>query len=381
MNKQTPLINEVSFLAIQQYLTSRNWEKTISKKGDKAFFRKHLDRDDILEVLIPLSRDFSDYGYAVQKAINLIAEFEQRESIQLINDLLLPPADQIRFRVNNSRTKDGLISLSEGFMLLESAKKALFTIAHDILKPETYHNRLALKDAQQFIDSCLMGQTERGSFIASVVCPIGNHSPNDAYQELSLFDPAEILSSSFTRQVTSRLMQSIGKVKQIVENQAYDELENPHGDKISANFLESLIEMGEYGENEEIQVICSWAPTVPQQNTAISNSITITKDYILPLERIVERIREQNADEIGEFVGRISEVKADPEISARNDGQITFNCIGDNGAIKAKTTLNKEDFQRALLAFEEGKNIKITGLLKNSGRSKIIENPKFEVIN
>src|SRR6185437_5521125 len=171
-------------------------------------------------------------------------------------------------------------------------------------------------------------------------------------------------SSSFTRQVTSRLMQSIGKVKQIVENQAYDELENPHGDKISANFLESLIEMGEYGENEEIQVICSWAPTVPQQNTAISNSITITKDYILPLERIVDRI---------------PEVKADPEISARNDGQITFNCIGDNGAIKAKTTLNKEDFQRALLAFEEGKNIKITGLLKNSGRSKIIENPKFEV--
>ena len=381
MNEQKSLINQINFLAMQQYLTGHNWDKIISKKSDKAFFRKPLEQNNMIEVLVPLSRDFIDYEYAMQKAINLIADFEKREPIQIINDLLLPPADQIRFRVNNSRTKDGLISLSEGSMLFESAKKALLTTAHDILKPETYHKRLGLKNAQQFIDSCLMGQTERGSFIASVVCPIGNNSSDDTYQQLSLFDPIELLTSSFTRQVTSRLMDSINKVKHIVESQAYDKLENPQIDKISANFLESLIEMGEYGDNEEIQILCSWAPTVPQQNPDIPNSVTITRDYIRPLESIVERIRERAADEIGEFVGRISEIKADPDIHSRNDGQIAFNCIGDIGAIKAKAILNNDDFQKAVQAFETGKNIKVTGVLKSSGRTKIIENPSFEVID
>lgn len=369
---------QVNFLILQQYLTGRSWTKYPSKKGDKVFFRKE-DNNNVSEIIIPLTRDFSDYENAILNAINLIAKYEQRDPIQLINDLLLPPADQIRFRVNNTRTKDGLISLSEGFMLLDSAKKSLLATAHDILKPEIYHKRLFLKDAQQFIDSCMMGQTERGSFIASIVCPIGNNSTDDKYQQLSLFDSLNDLTTSFTRQVTTKLMKSIGHVKSVIENQSHADLEN--NEAISANFLESLIEMGEYGENEEIQIMCSWSPTAPQQDSSAPTSVTMTRDYILPLERIVEHIRERNADEIGEFVGRISEVKADPDASTRSDGQIIFNCIGESGAIKTKVTLKKDDFQQALIAFEQGKNIKILGMLRMSGRSKIIENSSFEVLS
>ncbi len=231
-------VHQINFLALQQYLTGKKWQKQPSKKGDKAFFRQFIGDNVISEIALPLNRNFSDYDEAIIKAINLIADNEQRAPIQIINDLLLPPADQIRFRVNNARTKDGLISLSEGFMLFESAKKSLLATAHDLLKPEVYHKRLGLKDAQQFIDSCMMGQTERGSFIASIVCPIGNHSVDDNYQQLSLFNSFEDLTSSFTRQVTTKLMNSISTVKQVIEAQNYSYFEN---NSISGNFLESLI--------------------------------------------------------------------------------------------------------------------------------------------
>jgi hypothetical protein len=370
-------VHQINFLALQQYLTGKKWQKQPSKKGDKAFFRQFIGDNVISEIALPLNRNFSDYDEAIIKAINLIADNEQRAPIQIINDLLLPPADQIRFRVNNARTKDGLISLSEGFMLFESAKKSLLATAHDLLKPEVYHKRLGLKDAQQFIDSCMMGQTERGSFIASIVCPIGNHSVDDNYQQLSLFNSFEDLTSSFTRQVTTKLMNSISTVKQVIEAQNYSYFEN---NSISGNFLESLIEMGEYGESEEIQIMTSWAPTAPQLDSSVPNSVIITKDYILPLEQVVERIRERNADEVGEFVGRISEIKADPDIKLRSEGMIIFNCIGEYGAIKAKVILNKDDFHNAVIAFEEGNNIIVKGMLRANGRIKVIENPEFEII-
>ena len=357
--------HQINFLALQQYLTGKKWQKQLSKKGDKAFFRQFIGDNVISEIALPLNRNFSDYDEAIIKAINLIADNEQRAPIQIINDLLLPPADQIRFRVNNARTKDGLISLSEGFMLFESAKKSLLATAHDIIKPEIYHKRLGLKDAQQFIDSCMMGQTERGSFIASIVCPIGNHSVDDNYQQLSLFNSFEDLTSSFTRQVTTKLMNSISTVKQVIEAQNYSYFEN---NSISGNFLESLIEMGEYGESEEIQIMTSWAPTAPQLDSSVPNSVIITKDYILPLEQVVEKIRERNADEVGEFIGRISDTKAEPDIKLRSEGVIIFNCIGEYGAIKAKVTLNKDDFQKAVIAFEKGSTIRVKG------------HPEFEII-
>ena len=369
--------HQINFLALQQYLTGKKWQKQLSKKGDKAFFRQFIGDNVISEIALPLNRNFSDYDEAIIKAINLIADNEQRAPIQIINDLLLPPADQIRFRVNNARTKDGLISLSEGFMLFESAKKSLLATAHDIIKPEIYHKRLGLKDAQQFIDSCMMGQTERGSFIASIVCPIGNHSVDDNYQQLSLFNSFEDLTSSFTRQVTTKLMNSISTVKQVIEAQNYSYFEN---NSISGNFLESLIEMGEYGESEEIQIMTSWAPTAPQLDSSVPNSVIITKDYILPLEQVVEKIRERNADEVGEFIGRISDTKAEPDIKLRSEGVIIFNCVGEYGAIKAKVTLNKDDFQKAVIAFEKGSTIRVKGMLRTNGRIKVIEHPEFEII-
>lgn len=372
------LLNKINIFVLQEYLTGKGWQKTLSKKEDRVFFRQSV-HDKVLEILLPLNRDFSDYQYAIRKALHNIAISENRDETQVLNDLLLPPADTIRFRVNNSRTQEGLISLSEGFMLLESAKKSLFTIACDIVKPESYHKRLGFKDAQQFIDACMLGQTERGSFIASIVCPIGNQSTADTYTKFSLFEPIETLSSSFTRRITQRLMLSIHKVKQAIESQNYGNFEDDNDFIISANFLESLIEMGEYGDNEEIQIYATWAPTIPV-NEDIPSSITLTKDYILPLERIVDRIKEKNADQHGEFIGKISQVKADPDPSARKDGEVTFNFIGDTGVVKAKVTLIKDDFEKALEAFERGENIRIKGILKSSGRTKWIENPEFGII-
>jgi hypothetical protein len=287
----------------------------------------------------------------------------------------------IRFKVENRRTEYGLISFAEGFSLLENAKKSLFTTACDITNPSLFHKRLSSKPAQQFIDSCYLGQTERGSFVASVICPFINETIDDKPVQLSLFHPHNDLINSFTRKVTRRYMQSLSRLKNIIEVGNHELIEDPHqGEVISANFIESIIELGEYGDNEEIEIQTSWS-FATQEVVDTPRLITFTKDYIGPMESIVERLKPKDEGKAGQFIGKISKAQADPDTNNRSEGEITFNFIGDEDKItKAKVFLSVEDFRKALDAFDKGYNVKINGLLKSSGKSKIIQDPHLEIL-
>lgn len=333
------------------------------------------------EILLPLNREFSDYGELIYSAIKKISDVERRELDQVINDLLLPPSDVIRFRVDNKRTEYGLITFNEGFALLENAKKSLFTTACDIVNPVVYHKRMSYKSAHQFIDSCYLGQTERGSFIASVVCPFVNGTVDEKPSQLSLFNSEEDLISSFTRTVTKRYMKSLSKLKEIIETGNHELIENPNQPEIiSANFIESIVELGEYGDKEKIEIFASWS-SVTKELIDVPKSISFSKDYISPMESIISKMKPKDDGKDGSFVGKVSKAQADPNPSNRSEGEITFNFIGDEDKIiKAKVFLNTEDFSKACEALDKGTNVKISGLLKASGKSKTIENPYFELL-
>lgn len=376
--KLNAVLDKLSFAVIQRYLQNRNWEKKTSKREQIAIFYNNFPPT---EIVLPLDRNFSDYSDLIYDALYKISKVENREFEQVINDLLLPPSDVIRFRVDNKRTEYGLITFNEGFSLLDNAKKSLFTTACDIINPTFFHKRMSYKSAQQFIDSCFLGQTERGSFIASVVCPFINETIDEKPAQLSLFNSEEDLINSFTRKVTKRYMRSLSKLKTAIETGNHDLIEDPNQSEIiSANFIESIVELGEYGDKEQVEIFTSWS-TLTTEITDTPKSISFTKDYIPPMESIILKLKPKDEGKDGVFVGKVSKAQADPDPSNRSEGEITFNFIGDEDKIiKAKVFLNTQDFSLACEALDKGINVKISGKLKTSGKSKNIENPAFELL-
>lgn len=372
--------NKVNFTSLQQYLMLRGWQKQTTKREDVVVMVSP-NNDPKLDILLPLSRDFVDYPKAIFESIRKISIFENREEVQLINDLVVPPADIIRYKVDNEQTSVGLISLKAGFELLESARKSLLSAASDIIAPTLFHQRMSYKPAMQFIDSCFMGQTERGSYIASIICPFIKTTNEEQPVQLTLFSSEETLQTSFTRTVTKKLMHSIDKLKRGIESGNIDSLIDPEmADKISANFLESLIEMNEFTQNSKIVITTTWAPTIPIPQD-IPSSIEITNDYIEPIKSIIDRIKPEIIEISGEYVGKISQVKANPDVKNRADGEVTFIFISnEQKAITAKVTLEGDDLHSAIKAFDEGKNVKIVGNLKIQSRQRVIESPIFKVI-
>lgn len=375
------LTNKLNFLAVQSYLKNTGWERIKSKRQHVAIFLKNINEDS-LEIQLPLSRTFSDYSSVLYSALKTISFSEDRETEQILSDLLLPPSDVIRYRVANPDTEAGTISFEDGFNLLQSAKKTLYTTACDIIQPELYHKRLRFKKANHFIEQCRLGQTERGSFIASIICPFIDDSADEEATQLSLFANSEELGKSFTRKITSQLMRSLKIIKDSIENDEIEKLVFGETDiVISANFLESIVEVNQFKGGGELEVISSWA-SVSQIDSSIPNKISLNQEFIPAIENIIKRITPEDEGEFGEYVGRISQVKADPDASKRKEGEVIFNFIGDNEmATKAKIVLNNEDYKLACEAHEFGKNVLIKGTLKIVGRSKNIEDAVFTLIN
>ena len=371
-------LEKISFSFIQKYLANNNWIVMPSKREHLSIW--HWGEPTQLEILLPLDSDFADYNDLIIKALEKISLSENRDIEKVINDFLLPPSDVIRFRVNNKKTENGLITFNEGFALLENAKKSLFSTACDIVNPTSYHQRMSYKKAQQFIDSCYLGQTERGSFIASVVCPFINTSDEKPIQ-LSLFQSDDDLSGSFTRTVTRKYMNSLRRIKQIVQKGELGMIEKfCENEAISGNFIESILKLGEYADNAELEILTSWSPVV-KRVIDVPNTISFTKDYILPMEAIVSKLKPKDEGINDVFVGKIFKAKAEPDIKDRNGGEIIFNFIGNtNKIMNAKVFLVPEDFSKACVALDKGLNVKIKGKLLQSGKTKTIDNPVFELL-
>ena len=373
-------LDKISFAIIQRYLANRNWKNVESKREFLSIWR--LEKPTPIEILLPHDRHFIDYSELIIKAFNKISLSENRDVEQIINDLLLPPSDVIRFRVNNKRTEKGLITFNEGLALLENAKKSLFTAACDILQPSLFHKRLSNNSAQQFIDSCYLGQTERGSFVASVVCPFVNTTVDEKPTQLSLYDSDEDLQNSFTRKVTKRYMESLSTIKKAIETGKHEMIEklNNSNEVISANFIESILDMGEYSDNDEIEIIASWS-SITKEVTGVQNVISFTRDYTSPMESIVARLKPKDEGVDGVFVGKISKAQADPDPTNRTEGKITFNFIGnEDKIIRANVLLTPEDFSKACEALDKGLYVQISGKLIQSGKTKTIANPNFEML-
>jgi hypothetical protein len=374
-------IPELKFTELHAYLRNTGWNRIELPKPTLALFQKNID-DNFFETILPLNKDFGDYVNRIADVLEAIASSEKREVHQVLTDLTLPPADTVRFRVINKDTLGGTISFLEGFNFLESAKKSLFTTACDILQPEKYHKRLGLKGAKQFIEECRLGQTEKGSFIASVICPFVDQSPDDRAKQMTIFNTEDDFKKSLTRKITIRMMNSLEKIKKAIDNGNENQIIDLSGQEIiSANFLESIVELNSASDKSEIEIMTSWSIFANESNLA-PKSVKFSEDYLPVFENIISKIKPVDEGIDDDFIGKISQVKADPDTHSRREGEIILNYVlGDEEKVsKARIVLEKDAYDKACEAHKNGQTVKITGKLKSVGRSKIIENPTFEIV-
>jgi hypothetical protein len=343
----------------KQYAKAKGWN--FVKDFKDKFYIYHKESSG--QLLIPKNRDAIDYPSRVLDLIRIFSLDEKRDSIAILNDLFNPEADILRFRLKGDRYADGTAPLSEGMNLYSGSKRSIYISALQVKNPQRFYKRISNTEIDTFISACKMGQTERGSFIASLVCPL---SVQGFETNLTLFDNIQTTPQSFTRKVTSNFLTGIDAILKSIDEDNIDYLKNGNEYIISSNFCESIVEMQPDSNESALEInaslsISDFIPTIPLIRT-------IEKDYFTLIEQIGRDIKPQNAEEEKSYFGKVKTLNGAAGENGLVKGEVILTFIDDDKVVRAKVDLDENKYKIAHEAHIADKTINIIGVLEEGSR-------------
>ena len=379
-----PLVQRVGYTDAQQYALSTGWQRVQGVKGDMAVYRRPDSKR--WEVIIPQDRTFSDYALRMAEAIASLSDFERienerRTAPQLLNDLLLPASDVLRFSLEGASVQDGTAPLGEALNLLAGAKKALVASACTVVHSQKFHPRMSRTEAEQFINKCRLGQTEQGSFVTTFICPLDGAHP----EEPQLLPAAPNSPEGFTRKVTRTLVQSLRRVLEAVNADQIESLVNPPAGElvISANLCEALLEMQPATEESLLAVYPTWARTIPPPAN-VPSKVRFSKEHFPIVEEVARRLRPSHQPKLEQFVGLIDTLDGKPGPDNRPAGEVILAFLdeGEEKLSKARLYLAVDDYAKAIRAHAVTSVVTVKGVLHRGPRISVIRDYRdFEVID
>lgn len=376
-NIQINTLNSLKPNNLKNYALSSGWTRAGELPG-KFFIYTNGEK----ELLVPIDVEFDDYHRRIADAIELISKVENRPIERVINDVFTPNVDVIRYRLSGSDYDNGTAPLVEGLNLIGGSKKALYVSAMQVNQPKKHYKFLKNSDADEFLSKCRLGQTERGSFISTLVCPIGlsSNSPQQVMPIDGLTEEERI--GTFTRKVTTNLVKGMYLVKKAIDDDnlgvLHDEENNP---LVSSNFCDSLVEMQPLSSNSslEVGVKFSTRDVIPQSAQGI---ISLRKDYFSEISQISNDLRPIFQEEEHTLYCGVNVCQGTPNDDGRMEGDVILSFIFEESHMKAKVYLRPDDYQNAVDAHKRNKNIKIVGdYIPSVRQGKITGYREFSILD
>lgn len=334
--------------AVRVYATANGWERQVSP-GNIAVF--NLD-NRLEQLIVPMESRGNDYARRMMDVVSNLAEIEQRSKIEVVNDLLMPNADIIRFRLSSPNISNDL-SFLKGLELLEGAKKSLLASAHSALHPQRYHPRMSRLQPTQLLNACRLKQTEHGSFVVAVACPMNAIEGQNYFDEV---DP-------FARVTTETLMKSLIHIEEKIENDRPSDIYEGPNSLISSNLCNALLKMQPPEDRGELVVSATWASTRPQneKTKSVGASASFQSDYFEVIEEIGRRLHPSSHSKEYQFFGLVDGLIGEMDSDGRRFGEVILSVVFEDELIKLRTSLNKEDYEKAYKAHKTGEPVSFRG--------------------
>src|SRR5205807_8784533 len=131
-NKLLEIAKSISPQSVREYAKANGWEPVREGVKERVYLFRH-SVDQLRQLIVPMDSGHRDYAEMLVDVAARIASLEKRPVDVVLNDLLLPNADILRFRLIEAETAAGSVPLQEGINLLEGAKRALLAAACSVV--------------------------------------------------------------------------------------------------------------------------------------------------------------------------------------------------------------------------------------------------------
>ena len=270
------LVQAIDPAVFARYLAGSGWRSIPTKRKGVAIYQSFHD-GELAQANIPFNRDFRDYGWGLYRAVQETAHHEDRPISQLLLTLLYPHADILFISTAGPGVEPGAVPLNTVVSLHESLRDLLAASARDVLSS-------GQPDAvQTLIRHCLVGRTERGSWIGPLVCPFLDED-GDPYTPQSVWDHADICARSLTRRAMRHLMEGMHALCAALDAGSRPEI------PVSTDFCRTLAGICSQCGAGSVHVQAQWSPAVRESITAVS-VVRLTGEDAAPLQAIAARLR------------------------------------------------------------------------------------------
>ena len=359
------MLRRLSPHVVTAYVKSMGWRRIQTTNTNTVVFG-HPDPARYDQIIIPRDVQWDDFAERMAEILVKLADYSDLPVLQVAQDAMQPSADTIRFAWEGAEADAGSIGFVSSIDLLHGAKQALLSAACTAIRPAAHHPRMALTEAEAFINSSRLNHTEHGSFVVSITCPL------PPIQQ-TLFAEQGM---PFARKATTILMQSADKLVRAIEGDQLDGVmcQKPNdGPVISANFCEALLTMQPEG-NDALRIATSWAPTLPlAEGIAIPRLVRIRKDYLPTIQEIRDHLRPAREVQPITMVGNVKTLNGVPGDDGRQQGEVVLIILHDDEPLRLRVELDADHYAVAIQAHEKNIPVHVEGTLKFGKRCHYIQ--------
>lgn len=352
----------VSPTALSSYACAAGW----IRRGTYRVHSNIYTGEDKPEIIVPRTDHLGDYSSVVAELIKIFAEVGDQDETSVYRSLVTTDRDVIRLRVGES--EEGSVKLNEGVDLIQGARDMLLAAACSLSQPKAAYRAGANRDATDLISKIRLGQTDRGSFVVTLLTPI---IPPPVP---SLFPDEPDLDIPIERRLTARLIEALTAIRVAAERTASgdgDAFRNTTKSGVSANLCEALVKIIDSFPTLDVSV--SWAQILP--NTEPNRTVRFgSKDEPL-LRQVVRAFREHTPQPDVQLIGNVQLLRRKEN---EEDGTIRLNTLINDKQQSVTVLLGREDYDQAVQSHKDQTWVILSGDLERMGQRWRLLNPRLE---
>jgi hypothetical protein len=357
------LLRALRPLELASYLRARGWAEHQVFEGKGSVWRTTTESGEPVELIVATNPSLGDFASRMADAVATLEAFEGRSALEIVRDITTATADVLRIPATHAAFREGSIPVDLGVVLVQQARDLLLAAACAAVEPREVYSARRPTLATDYLQRARFGQTERGSYVLTVVSPVAPRlvSASSGAAEGEVDEP-------FERKVTLTLIGALQALSAATQRTAatgsFDALKGAVAAGVSANLCEALAGLSACCDpSTGVEVAVSWAPTRPRAGGAPTR-VRIASD-VIPIVREAARLfRETSPRPEFELRGMVVKLERDRDAT---QGSVTILGLVEDQLRRVEVTLNAEHYQVALRAHAAHAPVLCIGELRRRG--------------
>lgn len=328
---------------LRDFLRGQGWSLVEAALRDRLYVLENAAYPR-RQFSFPIDAQAPDYTDSVDSVLAKFAELAGIAKTSVIQKVGCVKDDVLRFRVFHDGN-DSALPLAFAASFVSSTERLIKSAASTVLRPRVHHPRLGFSEAIQLVEKSRFGQTENGSFVIRVECPI-----NAMEVQGSLTDDDD---TPFVRQVTSTLQTALFQLTSAIEadqlDRLVDELKQAASPLVSSNLCEALVGMHDDSVDNSLDVAIDWSPLKSVPSRVPHGRVRIQRDYFARIDEVQRELKSVESHYEDTFVGTVERLEGELGPDGRRSGPVMLSLLlPDEGeTVRARVVLSADDYALA----------------------------------